>query len=313
MSPHSQMHARTGLLTLPPLPFAENEHHLAAGRLETSLRSKTPPEAVIESLSQLPGQPADQPWTAETRSITLQAFLFVGARSFSHFLNATERYLPLLRALAKTASERMDVLRAVGTFWRSSGQMRVIVGDKLMQYGIVSGEDVVRWVFEEEEGGSREATAEQWMAGQKWDVLRMGVDKVNGRVVGVRRNLVRIEAEEEEKRGGRRAALGTGEGDKEDGAPDAAVPEVDMGRSGASPPLVPVRLTFPWLTHPASVRPLPQRRPRARVRQACRCCRRSSRRRRRSSSPSSRASSRRSCRRSARRRRRPRRAAAWPA
>lgn len=214
------------------LPLAENEHHLAAGRLETLLRSKTPPEAVIESLSQLPGQPADQPWTAQTRSIALQTFLFIGSRSFSHFLNATERYLPLLRALAKTVEQRMEVLRAVGTFWRSSGQMRVIVGDKLMQYGIVSGEDIVRWVFEKEEEGSREATAEQWMAGQKWDVLRMGVDKVNGRVVGVRRNLTRIEAEEEEKRGGRRAAMNTGDEEKDEPAGGPAL-DVDMDRSGA--------------------------------------------------------------------------------
>jgi nuclear cap-binding protein subunit 1 len=231
------VHADLRSLLIAPLQsvslLAENEHHLAAGRLETLLRSKTPPEAVIESLSQLPGQSVDQPWTAQTRSIALQTFLFIGSRSFSHFLNATERYLPLLRALATTAEQRMDVLRAVGTFWRSSGQMRVIVGDKLMQYGIVSGEDVVRWVFEEEEDGSREATAEQWMAGQKWDVLRMGVDKVNGRVVGVRRNLVRIEAEEEEKRGGRRAAMHTGEEEKDESAAGHA-PDVDMDRSGAS-------------------------------------------------------------------------------
>lgn len=106
------------------------------------------------------------------------------------------------------------MLKAVGRFWRESGQMRVIIGDKLMQYGIVGGEDVVSWVFEGESGGVAGAGGE-WMAGQKWDLIRMGVDKVNGRVVGVRRKIVLLEAEEEERRGGRRAQQSTSAADEE--------------------------------------------------------------------------------------------------
>ena len=109
--------------------------------------------------------------------------------------------------------------------------MRVIIADKLMQYGIVGGEDVVRWVFSTGSWGvGAEAgegkDGEEWMAGQKWDLLRMGVDKVNGRVVGVRRKIVQLEAEEEERRGGRRAA--TAVGMDEDGNGTAGM-EMDTG------------------------------------------------------------------------------------
>ncbi|KAL7412966.1 MIF4G like-domain-containing protein [Mrakia frigida] len=199
----------------------EHESYNTAATLQNLFRTKTPPETVLKNLSGFPLQPANGPLTTLTRSITVQTLLFIGARSFSHFLNATERYLPLLRGIATTDAERMDVLTAVGRFWRESGQMRVIIADKLMQYGIVGGEDVVRWVFSTGSWGvGAEAgegkDGEEWMAGQKWDLLRMGVDKVNGRVVGVRRKIVMLEAEEEERKGGRRAAA-TGMGMDEDG------------------------------------------------------------------------------------------------
>jgi nuclear cap-binding protein subunit 1 len=226
-----------------PLISLANEHHETAATLQTLFRSKADPESVLNSLAGFPLQPAGQPLTYLTRAIATQTLLFIGARSFSHFLNATERYLPLLRGIATNSTERMDILRNVGSFWRESGQMRVIIGDKLMQYGIVGGEDVVRWVFEEQEeemlgsgvggrGEEREKTAEQWMAGQKWDVLRMGVDKVNGRVVGVRRKIVALEAEEEEKKGGRRAATMVDEGEGDDGKREGM--DVDAETNGSS-------------------------------------------------------------------------------
>lgn len=180
----------------------DSPHYETATTLQTLFRAKTPAETVLKNLSGFPLQPSSQPLTFLTRSIALQTLLFIGARSFSHFLNATERYLVLLRGIATNETERMDVLRTVSSFWRESGQMRIIISDKLMQYGIVGGEDVVNWVFSDpDEAG------EEWMAGQKWDLLRMGVDKVNGRVVGVRRRIVTLEAEEEERKGGRRAAV----------------------------------------------------------------------------------------------------------
>lgn len=203
-------------LCSPCLLFAEHESYNTAATLQQLFRTKTPPDVVLKNLSGFPLQPTNAPLTTLTRSIAVQTLLFIGARSFSHFLNATERYLPLLRGLATTDAERLDVLDSVGRFWRESGQMRVIIADKLMQYGVVGGEDVVRWVFSTQGGSGRVGKdGEEWMAGQKWDLLRMGVDKVNGRVVGVRRKIVALEAEEEERRGGRRAARPIGDLDIE--------------------------------------------------------------------------------------------------
>jgi uncharacterized small protein (DUF1192 family) len=62
--------------------------------------------------------------------------------------------------------------------------------------------------------------------------LRMGVDKVNGRVVGVRRKIVALEAEEEEKKGGRRAATMVDEGEGDDGKREGM--DVDAETNGSS-------------------------------------------------------------------------------
>ena len=92
------------------------------------------------------------------RSVTVQSLLSIGSRSFSHFLNAIERYLPLLRNLAAGGisapsttgvnnSARTDIMSAVAAVWKRSRHMILIVFDKLMQYQIVDPTDVVAWTF----------------------------------------------------------------------------------------------------------------------------------------------------------------------
>ena len=131
------------------------------------------------------------------RSITVQSLLSIGSRSFSHFLNAIERYLPLLRNLAAGqisasgsphADARRDIMSAVARVWRRSKHMILIVFDKLMQYQIVDPPDVVDWAFCHQRTGVVE-----------WDLLRAAVDKANGRVVVSRRKVAALKKEEEEK------------------------------------------------------------------------------------------------------------------
>ncbi len=114
------------------------------------------------------------------RSIAIQSLLHIGARSFSHFLNAVERYLIVLRALSGSPEAKKHVLELVANFWQRSHQMVGIVVDKLMQYQIVEPADVVGWVFAH---SSR---------GLDWDLLRSAVDKANGRVVVARRRVATL-------------------------------------------------------------------------------------------------------------------------
>lgn len=209
-------------LVLVLYPLA-NEHHETAKSLETAIRGKALPEQIITDLSMFPLQARSEPLSPLTRSIAIQTLLNTGSRSFSHFLNATERYLPVLRQLAETEAARIDILRNVSQFWRTSGQWRLIITDKLMQYGIVGGVDVVRFLFELDDGVlGRNKVSEEWMSGQRWDVLRNAVDKIGGRVVADRRRIVGLE-EAEEKRTVMSGAVPEGmDVDKETTAPELA-------------------------------------------------------------------------------------------
>lgn len=139
------------------------------------------------------------------RSIAVQSLLHIGSRSFSHFLNAIERYLPLLRNLASgnittgtgsSLEARTSLLNSVSTFWKRNRYMIVIVFDKLMQYQIVDPTDVVAWAFTS--GGSSRAAYPSINALQ-WDVIRGALDKANGRVLIARRKVSALRKEEDEK------------------------------------------------------------------------------------------------------------------
>ena len=75
-----------------------------------------------------------------------------------HFLNAIERFLPILRYLASggvssaggggTPEAKANILAAAAaSFWKYNRQMVAIVFVKLMQYQIVDPNDVVGWTF----------------------------------------------------------------------------------------------------------------------------------------------------------------------
>lgn len=141
------------------------------------------------------------------RSIAVQSLLHIGSRSFSHFLNAIERYLPLLRNLSSggisslgTSNQeaRMDILTAVADFWRRGRHMIVIVFDKLMQYQIVDPTDVVAWAFTM--GVERIAGATHpSINALQWEAIKSALDKANGRVVITRRRVSTLRKEADEK------------------------------------------------------------------------------------------------------------------
>jgi nuclear cap-binding protein subunit 1 len=128
------------------------------------------------------------------RTIAMQILLHVGSRSISHFLNAIERYLPLLRTLGSTAENKLDYLNASAKFWRRNSQMISIVFDKLMQYQIVDPSDIIGWSFKSHEDGS----ATPHISVQGWDLLKAALDKAIGRVAIAHQKVQTLRKEEED-------------------------------------------------------------------------------------------------------------------
>lgn len=144
------------------------------------------------------------------RSIVVQSLLHIGSRSFSHFLNAIERYLVLLRNLASGGSSsvggtgnpeaKTDVLTAAASFWKDNRQMVAIVFDKLMQYQIVDPTDVVGWTFMNGVGVGQlaELGGPMNLSAFEWDLLKGALDKANGRVTIARRKVATLRKEDDD-------------------------------------------------------------------------------------------------------------------
>lgn len=173
-------------------------------------------EAVVQKVRDLAGLTApDQPIPSAHRYVAMMCILNLGARSFSHFLNAVERYQQLIFALGRDKAEKRDLLIAVHDFWRYNAQMKVIVIDKYLQYGVVEASDVVSLLFGEL---SKPAVNEEkehpiptvWTSYYAWEVLRMVIDKSQGRISSIERRVADLEAMELEAKT-RRDALRTAE------------------------------------------------------------------------------------------------------
>ncbi|KAI0676720.1 cap binding protein 80-PB [Trametes maxima] len=182
-----------------------NPYHESAQSILNLIRGRAKPEDVMAHLESLRNTLIETTGNVDAvlRSITVQSLLHIGSRSFSHFLNAIERYLPLLRNLAAGqissgggahAEARTDIMSAVATFWRNSRHMIAIVFDKLMQYQIVDPTDVVGWTFTHcaiVTDGKRKATFNAF----QWDLLKAALDKANGRVMVQRRKVAVLRKE----------------------------------------------------------------------------------------------------------------------
>lgn len=208
----SQHGRRCGMGLMIDHPF-----HAEAVELLKMYRQKVPANEVKAHLMTLPNTTAGpgEPIPKSVAMLATETLLHLGSRSFSHFLNATERYLDLLRSLTPDPASRQTVLEAIGSYWRRSGQMRLTTIDKYIQYGVLEGMDIVDWVFQDDSKPGEEADG--WTDGFKWEVLRMTLDKHVGRVGAVKRRVRDVEREDEVAKA-RRAAerIERGEGLGED-------------------------------------------------------------------------------------------------
>lgn len=198
-------------------------YHDAAQSILDLLRGRSKAEHVMSALESLKNTLAESMHDTTNldsvlRSIAIQSLLHTGSRSFSHFLNAVERYLPLLRNLAAggisssggtpSLEARMHILTASARFWKRNRQMVGIVFDKLMQYQIVDPTDVVSWVFG---SGLGNGEGPLKVDHRQWDLLRAALDKANGRVMIAKRRVIALRKEEDENRA-RENANGAGNG-----------------------------------------------------------------------------------------------------
>lgn len=175
------------------------------------LRGRTKPEEVIKHLDSLKNslESSDTDGNVDTiiRSIAVQSLLSIGSRSFSHLLNAIERYLPLLRSLAGSSAgsnteAKADILTASASFWKLNRQMVNIVFDKMMQYQIVDPTDVVAWTFTNVTGDGQHPSSmgPLSLSAFEWDLLKGALDKANGRVMIARRKVASLRKEEDDTR-----------------------------------------------------------------------------------------------------------------
>lgn len=210
------------------LTATEHPLHSEAIELLRLFRSKAPTGDIRALLQPTALSGSDEPISASMRSVAFETLLHLGSRSFSHFLNATERYLDTLRYLTPDPTSRRTLLDGVSSYWRQSSEMRLVTVDKYLQYGVLEGSDVVDWVFEDEPGASGGDEGDGWTDGEKWEMLRMCLDKQAGKVTALRRRVRAVEKADEAARA-RRAAekLEMGEGVGEE--------DVDLEGESAAP------------------------------------------------------------------------------
>ncbi|GAC95077.1 likely nuclear cap-binding protein large subunit [Pseudozyma hubeiensis SY62] len=204
-----------------------------ATRLINSIKAKASAEviladfesfksSILETSSALPtddvaGMVRD-PLQAEVvvRDLTIQSILSVGSRSFSHFLNIVERYHSLLRQLSKTSRMRVAILSGSVKFWRANQQWIGIVVDKLLQYRIVEPADVVEFIFsppkDEPQTIASSAAGEEegWVGFNRWNLLKLTLEKVNGRVDQLSKRLDESRRKEAEELERKEASLAAG-------------------------------------------------------------------------------------------------------
>ncbi|KAL0575354.1 Nuclear cap-binding protein subunit 1 [Marasmius crinis-equi] len=191
-------------------------HHDAAQSLLNLFRGRAKAEDVIAHLDTLRNTLESESSESEgvfnvdsvMRSIAMQCLLHIGSRSFSHFLNAIERYLSFLRFVASGGvsdaagsgipEAKTDILNAARTFWKHDALMVNIVFDKLMQYQIVDPADVVAWTFTHVSVSQSDLRTPSTLTAFEWSLLKGALDKANGRVTTARRKLAALRKEDDE-------------------------------------------------------------------------------------------------------------------
>jgi len=101
----------------------------------------------------------------------LQCILEIGSKSFSHLVNALERFLPLLKKFIISHDTRLIAMKVVREYWRKNPQNIIIVTDRLLTYKLIDYASVVSWVFSADERSN-------FIRSYIWDILRNTIQKI---------------------------------------------------------------------------------------------------------------------------------------
>lgn len=186
-------------------------HFAKAESLTNLIKNRSKVDAVLaraqELCAEAAAQMSEDDATAIIRSVSVQVILHVGSRSFSHFLNAIERYLSLLKFFSKDTEGKAQLLDTAAKFWRRNSQMIAIVFDKFMQYQVVDPADVVAWSFRSS-ATNGDHRVEGSIGIKGWEILKAALDKANGRVVIAKRKVQKVKKDEEDAKAKLKASKG---------------------------------------------------------------------------------------------------------
>ncbi|KAJ1871482.1 Nuclear cap-binding protein subunit 1 [Coemansia sp. RSA 990] len=150
------------------------------------LKNKGTPEQALEILHSHYSQ-----WTdlddAErqmlAREMLTEHVLLLGSKTFSHMLNAIEKFMPALQQFGDTPEAKLQIATVVEDFWIKHPQFFAITIDKLINYRVIDPVTVIEMLFSHSHKGS-------WSQFHLWEILRNTVNKVNMRVEQLQSRLV---------------------------------------------------------------------------------------------------------------------------
>ncbi|KAJ2784297.1 Nuclear cap-binding protein subunit 1 [Coemansia javaensis] len=127
---------------------------------------------------------------ALAREMLVEHVLLLGSKTFSHMLNAIEKFMPALQQFGDSPEAKVEIARVVEDFWRNNSQFFAITIDKLVNYRVIDPSTVVEMLF-----GPPRAAAGGWAASfHVWEILRNTVNKVNMRVAQLQARVAAAES-----------------------------------------------------------------------------------------------------------------------
>ncbi|KAJ2030013.1 Nuclear cap-binding protein subunit 1 [Coemansia sp. S610] len=110
------------------------------------------------------------------REMLVEHVLLLGSKTFSHMLNAIEKFMPALQKFGDSPEAKLQIARVTEDFWLGNPQFFAITIDKLVNYRVIDPATVIAMLFDDGHVGS-------WSKFQYWEILHNTVKKVNMRVV----------------------------------------------------------------------------------------------------------------------------------
>ncbi|KAJ2002348.1 Nuclear cap-binding protein subunit 1 [Coemansia thaxteri] len=143
------------------------------------LKSKGTVEQALDILQEHYSQWADvddEARQALAREMLVEHVLLLGSKTFSHMLNAIEKFMPALQKFGDSPEAKLQIAKVTEDFWQRNPQFFAITIDKLINYRVIDPATVVAMLFDGAHVGS-------WCQFHYWEILHNTVKKVNMRVV----------------------------------------------------------------------------------------------------------------------------------